>query len=140
MSPFSTLLHSLRMRHGIRQIELAELIGYEQTYISALEVGKKGPPTPEFVDRLIKALMLSAEDGERLREAAEASQRKVIITDDAPEDVYWMLKALRDKLPRLCSRQARVIHEILCMNDGAYSDEPAPIQRLKRRTKSEARM
>ena len=49
------------MRHGIRQTELAELIGYEQTYISALEVGKKGPSTPEFVERLISALMLSAE-------------------------------------------------------------------------------
>jgi predicted transcriptional regulator len=35
------------MQHGICQTVLADMIGYEQTYISALEVGKKGPPTQE---------------------------------------------------------------------------------------------
>jgi transcriptional regulator with XRE-family HTH domain len=128
------------MRHGFRQIELAESMGYEQTYISALEIGKKGPPTPEFVDRLIQVLELSSIESEQIREAAEASQRKVVITDDVPEDVYWMLKALRDRLPKLCSRQARIIQEILCMNDGTYKDEAEPVQRIKRRAKTEARM
>ena len=49
MSPFSHFLHELRLQHQIRQSELAELLGYEQSYISALEVGIKGPPTDEFV-------------------------------------------------------------------------------------------
>jgi predicted transcriptional regulator len=47
MSPFSHFLHTLRMRLEIRQAELAALVGYEQSYISALEVGLKGPPTEE---------------------------------------------------------------------------------------------
>jgi predicted transcriptional regulator len=47
MSPFASALHSIRMQHGICQTVLADMIGYEQTYISALEVGKKGPPTQE---------------------------------------------------------------------------------------------
>ena len=50
MSPFSHFLHELRLRHQIRQSELAELLGYEQSYISALEIGAKGPPTEEFVE------------------------------------------------------------------------------------------
>lgn len=50
MSPFSHFLHELRLRHQIRQAELAELLGYEQSYISALEIGAKGPPTEEFVE------------------------------------------------------------------------------------------
>ena len=140
MSPFATLLHSLRMRHGIRQTELAEKIGYEQSYISAVEVGKRGPPTPEFVERLIFGLMLSADESAKLRDAAEASQRKLVIADDAPEDIYWMLKALRDNLPKLCARQAKLIHEILRINDGASGNEQPPLRRLKRRTKKEARM
>lgn len=41
MSPFSHFLHELRMRYDIRQVELAETMGYEQSYISALEVGIK---------------------------------------------------------------------------------------------------
>ena len=56
MNPFSHYLHDLRMRHEIRQSELAELLGYEQSYISALEIGAKGPPTPEFIEKLILAL------------------------------------------------------------------------------------
>ena len=46
------------MRHGMRQGDLAEAMGYEQTYISALEIGSKGPPTDEFIERAIKALQL----------------------------------------------------------------------------------
>lgn len=39
MSPFSQFLHDLRMRRRLRQADLADLLGYEQSYISALEVG-----------------------------------------------------------------------------------------------------
>jgi transcriptional regulator with XRE-family HTH domain len=49
------------MRHGIRQAELAEALGYEQSYISALEVGLKGPPTEVFVERLIQVLQIPVE-------------------------------------------------------------------------------
>ena len=54
MSPFSQLLAETRRRHGLRQIDLAELLGYEQTYLSALEVGAKGPPTA-VMDRMLEA-------------------------------------------------------------------------------------
>lgn len=65
------------MRHGIRQNELAELIGYEQTYISALEVGLKGPPTPEFVDKLVTKPQLAPVEVEEIRTATKASDRKL---------------------------------------------------------------
>ena len=54
MSPFSRYLVDLRRRLGVRQGELADLLGYDQSYLSALEIGQKGPPTPEFVDRLAR--------------------------------------------------------------------------------------
>ena len=42
MSPFSRLLAETRRRNGLRQIDLAELLGYEQTYLSALEgIGRR---------------------------------------------------------------------------------------------------
>ncbi|UGA40203.1 helix-turn-helix domain-containing protein [Chromobacterium haemolyticum] len=69
MSPFAHMLHELRMRYGIRQGDLAELIGYEQSYVSSLEVGIKGPPQPEFITKLIKALDLPPEDQARLSAA-----------------------------------------------------------------------
>lgn len=88
MSPFSQLLHDLRVRHGLRQADLAERIGYEQSYISALEVSLKGPPTVEFLDRVANAMSLSDEERRQLWATAQASQRKLVIDPDAPPDIY----------------------------------------------------
>lgn len=44
MSPFAMTLRELRATKRLCQAEAAELLGYEQTYISALDVGIKEPP------------------------------------------------------------------------------------------------
>lgn len=89
MSPFAHFLHDLRMRRNVRQADLAELMGYEQSYISALEIGLKGPPTPEFLSRLVAALSLSPDEQAQLQLAADASQRKLVLDPDMPEDIFW---------------------------------------------------
>ena len=71
MSPFSRLLAETRRRHGLRQIDLAEMLGYEQAYLSALEVGAKGPPGAEIVERLQFALNLDEKNTDCLLEALE---------------------------------------------------------------------
>ncbi len=76
------------MHHGIYQTVLADKSGYEQTYFSALEVGKKGSPTQEFVEKLISALNLSGEERDRLLKASiiDTSIKLVII------DIWVLLK------------------------------------------------
>ena len=113
MSPFSRSLHNLRTSRNIRLADLAVMVGYDQTYISALEVGLKGPPTQEFVDRLAAALELSPEDEADLYAAADASQRKLVIDSDVPHEVYVLLNRLRTSLPDLTPTQVRVITEVL---------------------------
>ena len=140
MSPFARQLHDLRMRHSIRQNELAELIGYDQTYISALEVGLKGPPTPEFVDKLIDGLGLSLAEAQQLRVAAEASDRKLVVDTDSHADIYLMLAALRRRVPDLHPAQARLIRELVELPDNVRQSETEPIRRLKRRRSEEAKM
>lgn len=71
MSPFASAMNSIRMQHGICQTVLADMIGYEQTYISALAVGKKEQPTQEFVEKLISTFNLSGEEQDRLLESAD---------------------------------------------------------------------
>lgn len=78
-------------------------MGYEKIYISALEVGKKGSPTPEFIDKLIAALNLTSEESEQLRDAADASKRKFVFDANVPLDVYWLIRDLRKCLPKLNS-------------------------------------
>lgn len=79
MSPFAAALYSIRLDRNICQAELSEMIGYEQAYISALEVGAKGPPTEAFVEKLITELNITGEEQARLLEAANASSRKLVI-------------------------------------------------------------
>lgn len=131
MSPFSQSLISLRSRYGIRQGELAEMVGYEQSYISALEVGLKGPPTKELVDRICDELSLSDEERQKLHEAREASQRKFTIDLDSREDVYWMFKDLMEYLSELSEAQVRVIREVVRIRD----QQKPQIIRSMRRTK-----
>lgn len=139
MSPFSETLHSIRVRHGLRQAELAKLIGYEQSYISALEVGLKGPPTDEFLERLAAAMPLTEEEQETLRAAALASQRKLVIEPDAPADIYWLLSDLRGEVEHLTPAQVRMIREVLALR-GTMRESREPVRRLKRRTSMEAPM
>ena len=129
------------MRHGIRQNELAELIGYDQTYISALEVGLKGPPTPEFVDKLVEGLALSRTEEAALRSAAEVSDRKLVLDADSHPEIYLMLAALKRRLRELHPAQARMIRELIDLPDTVRQQEQEPVKRLRRRkTEEGARM
>jgi transcriptional regulator with XRE-family HTH domain len=140
MSPFSHFLHELRLRHQIRQSELAELLGYEQSYISALEVGIKGPPTEEFVQKLITTLALPPSAQLELKEAVAASDRKLSIPADSPPSHYRMLKELRDQFDNLHPLQVRLIQEALSMRGSLVDPQPEPIRRIKRRRREEATM
>ena len=140
VSPFSQFLHELRMRRNIRQAELADLLGYEQSYISALEVGLKGPPTEEFTGRLIQALSISQTEQHKLHAAIEASQRKLVIDSNAPPDVYWLLKDLRDEVPRISPTKVRMIRDLLGMRELQTEERPESFRKLKRRRKEEAAM
>nr|WP_269326215.1 helix-turn-helix transcriptional regulator [Chromobacterium piscinae] len=137
VSPFSRYLHQLRMQYGIRQSELAELIGYEQSYISALEVGSKGPPTEEFVERLIQSIELNPTEQDELRKAAAASHRKLVIPADVPEETYWLLQDFRAHLAELRPVQIRLIREILGIQSELGRNVSEPVRRLRRRQNKE---
>lgn len=124
----------------MRQSELAQRMGYEQTYISALEVGNKGPPTAEFVEKLITTLALGTEEQARLTQAVEASQRKLVLEIDSSPDTYWMLKELRERIQFLHPAQIKMIRDVLQLPETLKERAIEPVNRLKRRRSEEARM
>lgn len=140
MSPFSHFLHELRLRHGIRQAELAELMGYEQSYISALEIGIKGPPPPEFVDKLMACLEMSSAEQEEVRQLVDASQRKLILEPDSPTDMFWLFKELRDQMRALHPIQIKMIRDALELKHSLADWQPEPVRRIRRRRNMEAAM
>ncbi|CAD6882233.1 helix-turn-helix domain-containing protein [Methylomonas albis] len=140
MSPFSHLLQAIRASRGICQSELSDLIGYEQTYISSLETGRKGPPPQAFIDRLAKVLNLSADEHAQLVEAADASNRKVIIEKEVPLDVYWLFSDLRKHQLDLSPFQVRMIREFILLKETLAAQPEYPVQKIRRRKNREVHM
>lgn len=140
MSPFSQLLYDLRKRYGVRQAELAVMVGYEQSYISALESSLKGPPTPEFVDRLIRALKLPESAQQELHDVMAASHRKLDIAPSAPTDIFLLLRDLRAEVNNLSPSQVRMIRDVINLRKALTEERPAASRRTKHRTNEEARM
>ena len=139
MSPFSHLLHDLRLRYGVSQAELAERIGYEQSYLSSVEIGLKGPPANEFVDRLSTGLALTLDEKTALYEALEASQRKLVIDAGSPGEIFLLLRDLREGIDRLSAEQICLIRGIVNL-PSSMNPVPNRTRRLKRKPKEEITM
>ncbi|MGV8991614.1 MAG: helix-turn-helix domain-containing protein [Thiobacillus sp.] len=136
MSPFSLYLTELRRRRGIRQGELSALVGYEQSYLSALEIGLKGPPTHEFVERLIEVLSLPSDEQMALEEAFRASQRKFTLPLKTDEEVFRLANRFWEKLPSLSPVMIRVIKELLSIEEHSPAKRSSSTNQINR----EARM
>lgn len=141
MSPFAHLLQQLRVERNLRQAELAELVGYDQTYISALEVGLKGPPPFNLVERLQQALGLSDDETRALTDAIGASRRRYVIEPgdtDIHQDVYLLLRDLWARLPELTATQVRILSDVLrCVGS---AEPPISTRRRRRQPRREAAM
>lgn len=120
----------------MRQSDLAEKLGYEPSYVSSLEMGRKGRPTREFVLKLVGALELGSNEAEELFQAWENSCRKIEIPADAPKSLYQALNEIRRAMDHLSPTQIEIIRQTARMT-GKLEDERKPdrlrIKRLKTR-------
>lgn len=136
MSPFGVLLRDLRLRHGLRQAELAHAMGYEQTYWSALELGTKGPPPPTFVQKLGDTLGLEEEIADALHLAIDDSYRHMTLPVDAPMPVYRVFGEFRRQIETLHPAQVALIEQALNLsaelkNRRPLQDDPPRIRRRR---------
>lgn len=133
-SPFSVFFHDLRLQSGLRQQELAERIGYEQAYVSAVELGKKNP-SEEFLRRLVNSLALSEQDQDALWQSVKESQRKYVLPVEVSTDTYRLCFELWSQIDRLRPAQIRLIREVLRIYDQGGGQERNPNRRIHRRVK-----
>lgn len=93
------------------------MIGYEQGYISGIEIGRKGPPNEEFIDKLIAALNLDPNEQSALRKAVKESERRYTLPQEVPVNVYRMMHELWLDVENLHPVQIRMIRDILRLRD-----------------------
>ena len=133
MSPFSTVFRELRIFCELRQAEFASQLGYEQSYISAIELGTKGPPSIDFVERLVQRLQLDEHWKKRLLEALDESQRKIMLPNEAPDELYRMFNELRRQIGALHPAQVELIRMALRMPVMLSHPPFKPLRPLKRK-------
>jgi transcriptional regulator with XRE-family HTH domain len=109
VSPFSRFLKLIRLKRGFRQKQLALHLGYEPSYLSALERGEKGPPRDDFIARLIRGLSLNQHEQVELEEALKSSRRQFSIPRSATDSEFQLVHQLVPKLGNLNQLQIQLI-------------------------------
>jgi transcriptional regulator with XRE-family HTH domain len=113
MSPFSLLLRQFRLSRGLKQIELADRLGFEPSYLSALERSEKGPPRQDFIKRLIRGLDLNEAEQDALARALRDSCRQVSLPAKSSSEEYAFLRRLRPQLGSLHPLQLKLLDLVL---------------------------
>ena len=137
-SPFSLFLKNLRLRNGQRQSEMAEVLGYEQAYISAIELGTK-PPSKEFLNRLTATYLNDRDQAEMMKEIQE-SKRRYVLPVEVPTDTYRLCSELWRKIDKLHPAQINAIREVLRLDELMADARHVGTERIRRRTKEESKM
>ncbi len=115
MTPFGLFLENLRRSRQLRQKQLAIDLGINASYISALEKGRKEPPSRQLLERLITTMALSDEEQSALWESAEQSQRTFQLPDDMLLAEYRVVSELRKQLGRLSEGQIILLLNVLAL-------------------------
>ena len=117
MSPFADALRTLRFRRGLRQQELADLVGCDRSYLSALENDLKHAASDALVGELSSAVELPDDEASALTAARKRSRRTSVVPADTPKQGYDLVYDLFDRLEGLSELQIQAMRAVLQMGD-----------------------
>ena len=79
MTPFGEKLRSLRRQRGISLKQMADDLHLSSAYLSALEHGHRGRPSPGLVMQILGYFNVIWDEAEELKELARLSHPKVTL-------------------------------------------------------------
>ena len=123
MSPFAKALRAIRVERKLRQKDAAEMLGYEQSYLSALETGAKGPPKKEFIERLSRVYGLNESERSTMEDALSQSKRTLVLPKNASADEFHLLRKLKNQAGRLQQRQIALINIALDLGESGSGNK-----------------
>jgi len=105
MSPFSITFKALRVKKNLSQKEAANMLGVEQSFVSAIERGHKPAPKKGFVDLVTLKYQLSNDDESSLAKALSISKHIYVLSAKAPTEVFEIFIALEKQANLLNKNQ-----------------------------------
>lgn len=79
MTPFGYKIREIRAKRGIAQKDMAAALGVSAAYLSALEHGRKGAPSFDFVQRVITYFNIIWDDADEVMRLAGISRPRIVI-------------------------------------------------------------
>lgn len=113
MTPFGKALSQLRRSRKLQQRELAEHVGIRASYVSAMEGGKKGPPSKLVIQKIINALKLTDEEKRVLESSVGPSERIIRLPNTVSLEEYGFLWELRKRLGSLSHEELIIMTHTL---------------------------
>jgi len=102
MTPFAEAVRVLRERKGVTQKEMAQAIGVSPAYLSALEHGKRGKPSFDFLQRVAGYFNIIWDEVDELFYLAGSSDPRVIVdTSGLPKEYTAFANGLARDIRKL---------------------------------------
>lgn len=134
MTPFGARLRALRAARGITLKKLAEALQVSAAYLSALEHGKRGAPTPGLVHQVNEFFGLIWDEAEELSQLARLSNPRVTVnTAGLTPEQTALANRLAQAIHRLPPGTVAALHAVL--DEQAVQTKP----RLRRPAQSDGR-
>ena len=112
MTPFGLKMREWRHQKNLTQQQQADFLGVSKAYVSALETGARGQPSPVVVDQICVWLGLIWDDAEELKRLASLSHPKpsIDVRNQTAEAVY-LANLLAQNVSRLSATQCQQLIE-----------------------------
>ena len=112
MTPFGVKMRSLRQKRGLTIKDQGLFLGVSSAYISALEHGKRGRPSPAFVDQICVWLELIWDEAELLKYLAQMSHPSPnMVTASLAPEATFLANLLAQNIDRLSPTECRQLFE-----------------------------
>jgi transcriptional regulator with XRE-family HTH domain len=114
MTPFGEAVRELRRRKGVSQKEMAAAIGVSPAYLSALEHGKRGAPSFDFLQRVAGYFNVIWDEADELFRIAHISDPKVVLdTSGLPPGHTAFANRLSERIRGLSEATIQAMEDIL---------------------------
>jgi transcriptional regulator with XRE-family HTH domain len=131
VTPFGARLRALRAARGITLKQLAETLQVSAAYLSALEHGRRGAPSPGLVHQVNEFFGLIWDEAEELSHLARLSNPRVTVnTAGLTPEQTALANRLAQTIHRLAPETVAALHAVL----DTTTSQPKP--RLRRAAQS----
>ncbi len=113
-TPFAEVIRRMRAERGISQKQMAEALGVSSAYLSALEHGKRGAPSFDFLQRVAGYFGIIWDDAENLIAIAGQSHPRVVVdTSGLPPQYTLLANHLAKDIGKLDLTTVRTMLELI---------------------------